>query len=92
MCATDKCAIFETKDIFPLKEIEFKSLKLSAPNNPLEHLAQANEYGEYGAVMNFPTSKDSGFYHTQQEYMECSEFYENIYNELSQIVDEYKTK
>ena len=75
------CGILEKDDIFPLKEIEFEGYKFPSPNNPLKHLYHSNEYGEYGAVMNFPKIMDSGFAHTQFDY-ENNEKIKKIYDEM----------
>lgn len=83
MTRTELCAIFETDNIFPLQELEFEDYKFPAPSNPLQHLYESGEYGEYGAVMNFPTITDSGFGHTQTEFENID--YDSILSELKEI-------
>ena len=92
MSKTDKCAVFEMETIFPLQELDFEGTKLPAPKNPLQHLYEANEYGEYGAVMNFPTIRDSGFVHVQETYVNSDVGYDKILEEVTQILENIKAK
>ncbi len=85
MTATNLCAVFEHAAIFPLKTAEFENLKLPMPNDPLEHLFESGEYGKYGSVMNFPTVKDSGFWHVQNHYEDIDFDFKAISDELKNI-------
>ena len=89
MTKSDECAVFDCEYIFPLQNLQFENLSLPAPIDPLQHLYQSNEYGEYGAVMNFPTIQDSGFWHTQEKY-ESNVDYDKILNELELILENIK--
>ena len=90
MTTTDLCAVFDLDNIFPLENIDFEWLKLPTPKNPLQHLYESNEYGEYGAVMNFPTIKDAGLYHTQENYNNTGIDYDMLLNEISKILDKFQ--
>ncbi len=91
MTNMNKCAVFDNEYIFPLQNIEFEGLLLPAPNNSLQHLYQTNEYGDYGAVMNFPSISDSGFSHTQSMYSSDIN-YDEILNELTYIFEGLKNE
>ena len=86
MTTTVKCAIFDTNKIFPLVDMPFEDLMLPCPNDPLEHLYQAKEYGKYGDVMTFPTIKDSGFKHMDTKYPDDID-YDTVIVELSEIAE-----
>lgn len=87
--STKECAVYDNEYVFPLQNIQFEDLSLPAPIDPLQHLYQTGEYGEYGAVMTFPTISDSGFYHTQSMYSSDIN-YEKILNELTFIFEGLK--
>ena len=86
-----RLAIVEYDDIFPLSKGIFEGLECSVPRNVLEHLYQHNLYGEYGAVMTFPTINSPGFYHTQILYNDDND-YNKDYSEISNIVENIKMK
>ena len=48
-----------TKNIFPLKKIEFEGETFYAPNNTLAYLSESYE-GKYGNIMSFPTGHIAG--------------------------------
>ena len=85
-CTCTTCAnlfgVFDIEYIFPLKQLCFEDIIVPVPNNPLMHLYQTTEYGNYGDVMNFPTIKDEGFAHSQSLYLKEPEHYFNILNEI----------
>lgn len=85
MIKQSKCGVFNTDCIFPLKHIEFEGVMLPVPNDPIEHLYQANEYGAKGAVMSFPTIKDSGFAHTQRKFDNMENLLDETYKELQTL-------
>lgn len=82
---TNLFGVFDIKDIFPLKQLCFEDIIVPAPNNPLMHLYQATTYGNYGDVMNFPTTTDFGFEHSQSLYQNEPEYYFNILNEITEF-------
>ena len=84
-----RIAIVEYEDIFPLSKGVFEGLELSIPKNALNHLYQHNLYGEYGAVMTFPTINSPGFYHTQLLYNDNYD-YEEDYSKISGFVETIK--
>lgn len=89
--STKECAVFDNEYVFPLQNLQFEDLSLPAPIDPLQHLYQSGEYGEYGAVMTFPTINDSGFYHTQIKFSSDVD-YDNILHELTNIYEEIKNE
>ncbi len=91
MTNMNKCAVFDNEYVFPLQNLQFEDLSLPAPIDPLQHLYQSGEYGEYGAVMTFPTISDSGFFHTQMNYSSDVD-YDNILHELTNIYEEIKNE
>ncbi|MBR1619433.1 LicD family protein [bacterium] len=91
MTVATKCAVFDCEYIFPLQNLQFEDLSLPAPIDPLQHLYQSGEYGEYGAVMTFPRIQDSGFAHTQMNYSSDID-YDNILHELTNIYEEIKNE
>ena len=86
-----ECAVFDNEYVFPLQNLQFEDLSLPAPIDPLQHLYQSGEYGDYGEVMNFPTINDSGFYHTQIKYS-SEEDYNKILQELANILEKIKNE
>ena len=91
MTNMNKCAVFDNEYVFPLQNLQFEDLSLPAPIDPLQHLYQSGEYGEYGAVMTFPMIQDSGFAHTQMNYSSDVD-YDNILHELTNIYEEIKNE
>ena len=85
-----KCGVIEYDDIFPLQNMQFENLSLPAPNNPIESLHAHNMYGKKGSIMTFPKITDSGFKHTQITYEDSTENFDEILEELSEIVERYK--
>ena len=86
----DKCAVIDTKCLFPLKEENFEGLVLTIPNDAIEYLYEHKLYGAKGSVMSFPKITDNGFYHTQNSYENIDIDLDKIYNELSDIVNSFK--
>jgi len=91
MTTSDECAVYDNEYVFPLQNLQFEDLSLPAPIDPLQHLYQSGEYGEYGAIMTFPTISDSGFFHTQMNYSSDVD-YDNILHELTNIYEEIKNE
>ena len=91
MTTSNECAVYDNEYVFPLQNIQFEDLSLPAPIDPLQHLYQSGEYGEYGAVMTFPRIQDSGFAHTQIKYSSDVD-YVNILHELTNIYEEIKNE
>lgn len=81
--------IIDVEDLFPLQKVNFEHLSINAPKNILNHLYQNDIYGEYGAVMSFPTISDTGFHHSQSKYNN-TEKYNKIYNDIKLLVNDYK--
>lgn len=89
MVDSDVCAVLDAQYIYPLKECQFENLMLPIPSDPIEHLYQCNEYGDRGSVMNFPRITNSGCCHSQNGYEALNINLDEIYNEISQIVENF---